>query len=82
MKGTIMGDAANNPAVQRSYRRMRREQRDVGDKLVQGLLEQAAAEGRFLTMDDIVRILGPENRPKFMRSIIIELMVCIREKPK
>lgn len=61
---------------------MRREQRDVGDKLVQGLLEQAAAEGRFLTMDDIVRILGPENRPKFMRSIIIELMVCIREKPK
>lgn len=82
MERRIMGEAANNPAVQRSARRMRRQTRDLGERFVEELLTEAAVQGHNIQFHDFELLLGLEKRPRFLRSIIIELMVCIREKPK
>jgi len=78
MKMEILGEAARNPEVRRSARRIRRRYRNLADALLTRLLAEGAAQG--LVFEDIEQLIALEPRPTFMRSIIVELALCSRRK--
>ena len=76
----VVGEAAKDPEVMKSFRRLRRQYRMVADKLVERLLVEGAAQG--VSLEDIERLIVPARRETFMIGIVVELIVCLRPKPE
>lgn len=74
----ILGTAAKNAEVQRSAERFKERYRKVADELVERLLIDGT--GEKITLDDIEKLSALSESAQFRRKIIVELMVCLREK--
>ena len=74
----IMGDAGRHPAVRESARRMYRLHRNAALDLIERLQVDGTERNISIQTEDIERLAAHTKRSKFIRSIIIELLLCLR----
>ncbi len=72
----IIGAAANDPHVQESARRIHRRHRAALHELSERLMIEGIEHN--INIDDLERLAEFNKRSAFMRSIVIELMLCLR----
>lgn len=77
-KLSIMGDAGKHPAVRESARRMYQKHRNAALSLVERLQIDGIGHNVSIQPEDIERLAALTKRSAFMRSIIIELLICLR----
>jgi hypothetical protein len=79
----ILGPAGDDPEIRASVARLRERYRNAADTLFERLLVEGLEEN--VSVEDIERLCMteklPDNRsPAFIRKIVIELLICLRQK--
>ncbi len=77
----IMGDARHDPAARESARRMYRRHRNAALQLVERLQIDGTEQNVSIQIEDLERLAALTKRSKFIRAILIELMLCLRIEP-